>query len=168
MFKKNLMFIAIFSISLIPIGSLWAGSGINMITGDDLAAQYQTQLKDGAVEWQGPEVTVRVIENEVFVIKNGATIKISNGLVEVSGGESLQVRKVDAARGVQEMGGGINMLNGQALQGGGINMLKAQTNQEGGGIDMNTAPVNATSVTPASVTHDTSFTGKFFRKLGIE
>lgn len=163
MLKKIVTLIAIFQFGMLLAGSAHAGSGVNMIRTEDAQPAYQTVVRDGAVEWQGPEVTVRVVNNEVFVIKNGATIKIVDELVEVSGGEALQVRKVEQLKPTQEMGGGVDMLNGQAVQGGGVNMIPAQTVQ-GGGVDMNTT-VTSKTVTPVT---DKSFTGKFFRNLVAE
>lgn len=152
MFKKILILAIFIQASLALGGDLYAGGGISMIRGDE-QVQYQTQIIDGAVEWQGPEVTVRVIDNDVVVIKNGATIKITNGLVEVAGADSLQVRKVELDRATQEMGGGISMINAQPVQ---------------GALDTHSAPVSATAVTPSTQNLNTGFTGKFFRKFGIE
>ncbi|MCC6272519.1 MAG: hypothetical protein IT572_03545 [Deltaproteobacteria bacterium] len=154
MLKKTIIIISIFQLGTLFSGVTHASGGVNMITGDDALTNYQTVVRDGTVEWQGPEVTVRVVNNEVFVIKNGATIKIVDELVEVSGGEALQVRKVEQPKPAQDMGSGVNMINGQFVQ--------------SGGVDMNTGAVNGKAIAPSTITTDKSFTGKFFRKLGIE
>ncbi|MCE9625717.1 MAG: hypothetical protein K8R69_09775 [Deltaproteobacteria bacterium] len=155
MFKKISFLAPVLFLGLLLGRSAQAGGGINMVTGGgDVAEQFQTNIKDGTVEWQGPDVTVRVVNDVVYVIKDGATIKLTNTEVEVSGNEALQVRKVE-----QVMGGGINMLNGSVQQpSGGVEV-------QGGGIDMNRATV--TTVTPVKANLNQGFATKIFSKIGL-
>ena len=139
--------ISIFAfVFFIASGSAFASGGISMITGGDAvtANDFTVNNIENGYSVSGQGVTVTIVNGLVTITKNNSVVRVGES-VEVSG--DIEARKIESP-----------------ITGAGDSGVAAS-----GGISMTpTALQNSVPNIQPSTVKDASFTGKFFRKIGIE